>query len=370
MRKLLLACISCCCVSMVGAEEIDAPQAYTWNTALTLEAVSNLQGGVAKGTKTLANFDATLAVDTEAAGWWSHGTWFVYALGDYGKNPSDNSGDLQTLSNIATDNAFKIYEFWYQHRFANDAIKLLFGLHDYNSTFYSLASAGLFTMASFGIGPDTSQVTPSIFSTTSTALHLTLQGEHFYGLFAVYDGVPGDPDNPRGTHIQFNKGDGLFKAAEVGVAEEKKYKFAVGAWQKTTQEERAVDGELSTKNSGFYLIGEKNISDNVAAFFQYGRADDTKNQLDEYWGAGLTYANLIVNEDAVGLGAARAHNGLPFLRENPELEASETVWELTYFSPLVEHLNAQTSLYYVKNPSMMPSVDNAVALGLRLYIEF
>jgi porin len=142
IRAILLT-ISLLCFSIFAlAGEAGESQAYQWSTALTVEAIDNFQGGVAQGTRGLANLDATLAVDTEAAGWWGNGTWFVYMLGDYGKNPSELSGDLQTLSNIATDDALKVYEFWYQHAFVNDSIKLLFGLHDYNSTFYSLDSAG------------------------------------------------------------------------------------------------------------------------------------------------------------------------------------------------------------------------------------
>lgn len=371
MRKSLVLLLSCCS-PLALAQQLAIPQAYQWSTALTLETIDNLQGGVAEGAKGLANLDVTLTVDTGAADWWDNGTWFVYVLGNYGSNPSAMSGDMQTLSNIATDDALKIYEFWYQHHFADDKIQLLLGLHDYNSVFYSLDSAGLFTSASFGIGPDTSQVSPSIFSTTSAAVQLSLTQDSFYMLLAAYDGVPGDPDNSRGTHIQFNKGDGVFRAAEVGVIEDQQYKFGVGAWQKTTREDSAVDGQPSNKNSGYYIIGEKNLSEQWTVFFQYGRADEDKNQLDEYWGGGVTLSGYWQEGDDAGLGCSRAHNGLPFLQqpENANLEKAETLCELTYFRPLVEHLNGQASLYYVENPSMQPELDNALALGVRLYIEF
>ena len=348
----------------------NVPEPFEWATALTLEAVGNTHGGVAKGTKSLGNLDATLTIDTAQAGWWDGGTWFVYVLGNYGKNPSDMTGDLQTLSNISTDNALKVYEFWYEQRFANDAVKLLVGLHDYNSTFYALDSAGLFTVSSFGIGPDTAQVSPSIFSTTATAVQLTFQQRNMYLLLAVYDGVPGDPNNPRGTHVQFNRGDGLFNAAELGFMDGKKYKIAIGGWQKTTEEKNVINGQLSNQNHGYYIIGEKNISENLTAFFQYGRADDAKNQLDEYTGAGLRLNNVWQENDAVGLGVAIAHNGAPYVIQNANIETAETILELTYFRPLVTHLNGQASIYYVKNPSMSPLLDNALALGLRLYIEY
>jgi len=372
MRKLLFMLIMGCCTTFASADESSAPQAYVWANMLTLEAIDNVQGGVARGTKGLANLDVTLTVDTGAADWWSNGTWFMYVLGDYGSNPSAMSGDLQTLSNIATDDTLKVYEFWYMHHFADDAVQLLVGLHDYNSVFYSLDSAGLFTMASFGIGPDTSQVTPSIFATTSTAVQLTVKQDNFYVLLGAYDGVPGDPDNTRGTHIQFNKGDGVFKAAELGLTEDKKYKFAVGGWQKTTEEDNVVDGQPIDENSGYYIIGEKNLTEQLTVFFQYGRADDAKNQLDEYWGGGVTLNNYWKEGDDAGVACGRAHNGTPFLQqpENSGLSEAEVVCEATYFRPLVEHVNGQASIYYVDHPSMMPELDAAVALGARLYIEF
>ena len=150
----------------------------------------------------------------------------------------------------------------------------------------------------------------------------------------------------------------------------KKYKIAIGGWQKTTEKPNVDNGLLSNTNYGYYIIGEKNISENLTAFFQYGRADDAKNQLDEYTGAGLRLNNAWHENDALGLGVARAHNGAPYVTQNPSIETAETILELTYFKPLVSHLNAQASIYYVKNPSMSPLLDNALALGLRLYIEY
>jgi porin len=352
-----------------------AESAYEWTGALTLESVSNLDGGVKTGSRQLANLDLTLAVDTEAAGWWGSGEWFVYVLGDAGKNPSDYVGDVQGVSNIATDESLKVYEFWYQHHFADKRISVLFGLHDYNSTFYSLESAGLFTHPSFGIGPDTSQAVPSIFSTTSTALHFTFSGEHQYLLAAIYDGIPGDPDNPRGTHIQFNSGDGVFSAAEWGWADDANNKIALGVWQLTAEIENPVDGIVVDDNSGIYFIAEKNINDVAAVFVQLGQADDSVNQLAYYGGTGITFSNFWLDGDGLGLAVAHARNGDPYLArykivQGAELERAETAWEFTYFAPFTDQLSAQASLYYIQHPSMDKTLDDALALGARFYIEF
>lgn len=370
MNKSLLFAIILGEAVFAHADEDAEPAAYALAGALTLESVTNLEGGAKEGTRELANLDITLAIDTGQANWWNNGEWFVYVLGDTGKDPSEYTGDVQGISNIATDEALKIYEFWYQHSFADGSIKVLFGLHDYNSTFYSLDASGLYSHPSFGIGPDTSQVGPSIFSTTSTALHFTFQGEHQYLLVAVYDGIPGDPDNPRGTHIQFNNGDGLFSAAEWGWANDTHDKIAIGTWQQTAEVENPVNGNINDDNTGVYVIAEKNINDVAGIFLQLGRADDLYNQLEYYAGTGITFNSFWINGDGFGLAVAHARNGDPYLANNEDTERAETAWELSYFSPIVDHLSAQASLYYIQNPSMDKTLDDAVALGARIYIEF
>lgn len=356
--------------ALAGDDSAKHNPAYALAGALTLESVRVVDGGIKKGSRELANLDLTLALDTQAAGWWANGEWFVYVLGNAGKNPSDYAGDVQGISNIATDEAIKVYEFWYQHYFVDDHVKVLFGLHDYNSTFYSLEAAGLFTHPSFGIGPDTSQVGPSIFSTTATALHLTLESDTQYLLAAIYDGIPGDPNNPRGTHIQFNSGDGLFGALEWGWTPAVGDKVALGVWQHSAEVESVVTGNLIDSNSGVYLIAEKNINDVAAVFLQLGRADDQYNQLEYYAGTGVTFPNFWRTGDGLGIAVAQARNSDPYLAANTELQRAETAWELTYYSPLVDYLNAQASVYYIQHPAMDKTLDDALAIGARLFIEF
>lgn len=349
---------------------LHADDAYVWENALTLESIHNFSGGIEKGSAELANLDLTLAINSEAAGWWGNGEAFIYVLGNYGRDPAEFTGGVQGISNIAADDAIKIYEFWYQHSFVDDSIKLLTGLHDYNSTFYSLDSAGLFNHPSFGIGPDTSQATPSIFPTTAWTLHLTLDLNSFYVLTAVYDGVPGDPDNPRGTHIQFDSDDGLFKAIEVGLVEESQYKFALGYWNLSAETESPIDASAIDSNQGLYLIGEQYLSENLAIFFQIGQADEDTNQISDYYGGGIVYSNLWTDGDAIGLAFAKVKNADAFMNLNAGILRSETAIEFSYNRPWADIISSQFSIYHIQNPDMDPSLDDALAVGLRLVIAF
>lgn len=313
--------------------------------------------------------DLTFALDTGALQWWQNGEWFIYLLADAGDNPSDLTGDVQGISNIAAPRAARIYEFWYRHSFAEGDVNVLLGLHDFNSAFYSLESAGLFTHASFGIGPDVSQVVPSIFPVTS--LGLVVAGEHqsLYWQTAVYDGVPGDPDNPRGTHVQLGGDDGVFAAVEWGFQQAELYKAGVGYWYHTAAFETPADSRSLDDNSGIYFIGERYFGAGWAAFVQTGLARDRVNLINQYLGCGLSFSGALVESDSLGFAVAQVKADKRWRSENPQQKALERAWELTYRFPVTDFLALQGNLYYIENPGFDTSLDNAVAAGLRVYID-
>lgn len=344
--------------------------AYEIGADLVLEAVHNTRGGLARGGAELASLSASVSLDTAQADLWHGGEWFVSALANAGDNPSDWTGDVQGISNIAAPRAAKIYELWYQHSFSDDQLQLLLGLHDYNALFYALDSAGLFTHASFGIGPDTSQVGPSIFPTTSLGLVASGNHQSLYWQMAVYDGVPGDPENPRGTQIHLNSEDGVFAGFEWGMREPEVYKWGLGYWYHSAQFEEPVYGETLDDNAGIYALAERYLGDHWAVFAQLGYARAHYNRLRRYLGAGVTYADLIKAGDQLGLGLARAQLDSQFRRENPDLARAEEALECTYFVPVLQHLGAQASVYYIRNPGFDPNLDETLALGLRVLLEY
>ncbi len=362
----------------------------TAEAVLTADFLYNTRGGLDEDGTILGNFDLVFELDTEQAGWWGNGTFLLYVLGNWnhGGFMSDIVGDLQVTSNIEADPALRLYEAWYEHTFADGRLSLLGGLHDFNSEFNVLAAASLFTNSSFGISPDIAQTGPSIFPTTSLALRLRAQPtERSYILAAVYDGVPGDPDNPPNTVIKLEQGDGVFAALEIGMtADEPGYrdffKLGVGAWVHTADLEN-FDGEIKGTNHGFYLIAEKTLfaetddGQGLGAFLQLGFADENWNQLGNYWGAGLSYVGLIPgrDRDVTGLAIGSARNGDEFRKYAEEelmtpVERAETVIELTYRIEVMPGLALQPDVQYIIHPSMDPDVEDALQVGVRLEMSF
>lgn len=340
---------------------------------LTTEWVAALDGGVNHSSHGLLNVDGIWLVDTTAAGWWQNGELQVYVLADYGSDPSNATGDSQTLSNIATDNAIKLYELWYRHTFWQEQLQLLVGLQDFNSNFYALDSAALFNHSSLGIGPEVSQVGPSIFATTALSVQVRYQTKQFYGQFATYDGIPGAPDHPQGTHVQLRAADGLFSAAEFGFDTERG-KIAAGKWWHTAHVTNPITEQPMQFNSGHYVIGQWRMDDNVWLFAQLGFADRLRNQFDRYLGLGMSGYDLLMAQDQWGIARAEAQQATAYRQaqanQGNKLPRQETAWELSYGWPFSEQLSVQLSYYYIDKPLNAENADFASAFGVRCYYQF
>lgn len=362
-------------------------------TAYTGEAWHNTRGGIDRGSALLDNLDVTFTLDAETLLGQPGGTFFFYFLGDSGGSPSDHVGDSQTVSNIDAPDTFKLYEAWYEQRFgADDDSSLLFGLYDLNSEFDVIPSGGLFILSSHGIGPDFSQSGvngPSIFPTAALGLRFgTEVREMAYFQAGVWDGVPGNPNDPHGTHILLNHDDGLLLTVEAGLLlpgpldddERPNAKLALGHWRYSAAfpDLTATDGlgnPVQRKgNQGSYLIGEYAVIREAGAprqglslFARLGRANDDLNPIARYHGFGMVYTGLLParDYDRLGLALAGAENGAKY-RAAAGVEARETIVEFTYRAVVFPWLAIQPDVQYVINPGSDPALDNALVVGVRV----
>ena len=384
--------IKCLKISLAGllltyiglAEAQDPPpaplsekdQGIDFEAILTTDWMANTRGGIKRTSRVLGNIDLTATFDTERLGLWEDGTFFLYGLGNAGGDPSTYVGDIQVSDNIETNDTAKLYEAWYEHRFIEDRISVLAGLHDLNSEFYVLDNASTLINSSFGVGPDLSQIGPSIFSTTALALRARVSFSDSVSLAAaVYDGVPGDPENDRGTRIRFDSHDGTFSIGELSYTSaegDPHTKLGFGLWYSTARFEdiSEIDREW---NMGYYglaeipLLLEQDNAQGLGAFLSLGSADKHRNQIDRFTGIGLIYTGAIPSrdEDVVSFGVAQAHNSNRFLEFNEGTERAETAYELTYRIVISDHISVQPDIQYIVNPGTDPALDNAVIVGVR-----
>lgn len=353
-----------------------------WLVVYTGEGFYNTAGGLERGGGYLGNLDATVEW-TDLAWFGEGGKALVYVLGNHGDSPSERIGDAQGYSNIDAPQAIKLYEAWYEQPFAEGAASWKFGLIDLNSEFDVVSSAALFQNSSFGIGPDFSQSGingPSIFPTTSLGLRLLWGGTGGgYGACIVLDGVPGDPDNPRGTHVRLSADDGWLGTCELGheirteAGPVRKVNF--GSWRYSEPVAR-LDGRGMARNHGWYAAYDQRLlrlGDNAAlhGFVRVGLADDALNAFDRFRSGGLQWQGLFAADgsDALGLAVARVELGEPYREASANagspVSGHETAIELTYRVVITDGLALQPSVQRIRHPGFAPTLDDVTAVSVR-----
>jgi porin len=358
----------------------------------TGEISSIRKGGLQKKTVFLDNKDIVLFLDANKLLGWKHTEFCLYFLGNAGESPTKYIGDIQAVSSIDAFPTWKLYEAWYQGSFFNNKLSLKFGLYDLNSEFDVMDSCSIFHNGAFGMGVDISQSGlngPSIFPVTSLGLRAKYifqcnDSKNYYSQLAILDGVPGNLDNPAGTHIILKSSDGLLLVNETGYVSTNKYykKFAIGIWYYTANTSEILPNSNTKyrKNKGAYLLAEHQIfqeknteSQGLIAFLRIGTADKYVNQLDFYMRFGLNYTGIIPgrDNDQLAIGLTYAHNSKNYIKVNKyNLTYAETVIEIVYRFQITPWFAIKPDLQYVINPGTSKQIKNALVFGFRTEMIF
>lgn len=356
------------------------------------EYMSVTTGGLNQKGEYLSRTDVGMTLNTEKLMNWQGGTFQFTFLRTDGGRPNQDAGSLQGVSSIEAPVTAKLFEAWYDQKFASGSASLRFGLYDLSTEFDAMETSKMFSNPSFGTSPDFSQSGvngPSVFPATSLALRTRYQlAGNIYAQAAILDGVPGKPGSPHGTYVRLDPEDGWLLAAETGYqatreknSKERYIKLGLGGWRYT--EPLTVDilgNPISpTYSQGFYLISEAHIYRETEGghrglywFLHYGYAEQKLHRIGHYTGGALIYTGLFPgrDEDQLGLGVANATNGNYYLSANPGIESHETIWELAYRARITAWLMLQPDIQYIENPGTNPGVSNAVVASLRFFLAF
>lgn len=366
---------------------------------------SNLSGGLEQGTTALGNLDVEFDFNLATLIGWEGVTAGVHGIASHGGKPNANLvGSSQGVDNIEVDtNTAKLFQAWIQKQFLNEKLSALVGLYDLNSEFYVSKSTGIFLHPAPGIGSELAQTGlngPSVFPTSSVGVRVGyLPTPETYVQAVVLDGVPGDPDNPRGTHIQCNDGDGTLRVVEAGympgnaqggesASSARADKYAVGAWSYTSRFADLVDVDgmgdplMRKGNRGFYVLAERtlhrgarNPDSHVDGFIRYGRANADFNQFSSYFQTGLVFSGMLAgrSEDQLAVSYSTARTGdkyrLAASIAGAEATLHESVWEVTCRAYLAPWLSVQPNIQYVIHPGADAQIRNATVLGVRFEIS-
>ena len=352
------------------------------------------------GLKNMGNFDLKVSVDLNNSLQLNGLKGFAYVLGNYGSKLQDLTGTAQGISNIEAASTWKLYQFWLEQSLFDDKLSFLFGLYDLNSEFDRREASSIFINPSQTMGPDFSQTGengPSIFPATSLALRIKYNFlNNFTFLSSAFDGVPGDPENPYGTHIILNKNDGLLITNEIDYLSGSGFtgeylRFGAGSWFYTSKFNDISDSYQSLNsiqregNLGFYFFGEKKIlmgenfpANEMSFYLRTGSANGDVNQFNSFYGGGITFKGLWGRkDDAFGIAFAYAHNSYKFIEmlSNTsaypgEVQPFETVLEATYNLQINSYIAIQPDIQYISYPSLNYLHDNLLLSLLRVKFSY
>ncbi len=357
---------------------------------------SLVSGGVDRKTDFTGLLELELHLDGDRLLGWHGSKFFIFGIGSHGNDFLENVGSTHDVSSIAAPDTFKFLELWYEQSFLEDQVSVLFGLYDLTGEFDIRPTAQLFINGAFGTGRDLSETGksgPSTFPVTSLATRIKVKPTpSLYYMGAILDGVPGDPTNPNGTHIDLNNDDGLLIANEIGyeLQDVKKglNKAGLGSWIYTTDLDDRVRVDASgnpVQQSGTYgiyafvdvaiFLEERSTSQGLYSFFRIGIAEEDVNKIDLYLDGGLVYQGLFPNrpEDKMGLAFSMDHFSEGFKQKQEQnqilIEETEVLLELTYSFHAGSGIYLQPDFQYVFNPAELKGASNAASIGLRFSIN-
>lgn len=341
----------------------------------------DLSGGLSRGSGAPSALHLSATLDSRYWGASGADRLYLDLLGTGGTSISNRAGDLQGLDNVEATNTARVFAAWYEHSFAGSGTSVRLGVQDYNALFDTLDNAALFINSSPGLDPSISQIGISTFPEPALGAVAQWQGRKgLYALAGVYDGTPGLPGHPYGTHLEWRGGDGAFSALEGGVSGggDNPYKLGMGLWH-DSRHFTDPRGRTRDTNQGGYLIGERTIpagTDGLpwktGVYFQLGLASPSRNVIDHYLGGGLTLTGILASrpDDQLGLALARAHTSTSYRNTTADASTAETVFELSYQAVLGTHFSLQPDLQYILDPGASNAVKNAWLLGARAELSW
>ena len=336
------------------------------------DLVSNLSGGIKKGTTYLGLANLKAGVNTQAAGWWKGGEFRINAANTHGGAPSESFvGDFQGVSNIEAGNLTFMYELWYKQTVGN--LSLTVGLQDLNSNFAITDNGALFTNSSFGIHPSIADNIPSpIFPLT--ALGAMLQYNYKDKLIwqaAIFDGTPDDfENNPYNTSWNLSGNDGYLAVTEIQILHnlvhgyDGSYKFGAYFHQ------HCDSTTIEQKNKGFYFVGDqmvhRTLNGGISLFSQVGLSPKHENKNNYYLSLGVNIKGISQKRSKDEAGIAIAYAGF-----GQGTRRNETAVELTYLFSANENISLKPDLQYIIHPAgTETNLPNALVGSLRIELDF
>lgn len=379
MKSFLIASIIVFLILPVRLKAQDEKEPLIdFNASYTGDVVSNLSGGLKRGTKYLGLANFRLSLKTSSLGLWKGGEFFINGANAHGGDPSsDLIGDFHIVSNIETADLTYLHELWYKQAFGG--FEITAGLQDLNTEFVTTDNGSIFLNSTFG--------TPSTIASNvpSPIFPLTAVGASFKADFgrnslklAFFDGVPTSfTDNPHNLRWEIDSDEGIFAISEFSRTGELlgmpgKYRGGVYYHSQLPVKSDEQPVSVNSYNYGIYLIADQIIwkdpdgTGEISGFLQLAVSPERINSHHLYIGTGVSITGLLPGRsgDILGIAYNRTRIADPLLKD-------ESIVELTYKAGICDNFFIQPDFQYVMNPGGTDSeLPDAFAASLRFGLNF
>jgi porin len=346
----------------------------------TGEFFGSLSGGLEEGNDYLGALSFMMGLDTEQAGLWAGGEFFLHVQSIHGKGITERYvGDFQSVSNFDAHDFVQISDFWYKHHFMEDRLWVKVGKMEANDDFAFVDYGVEFIHSSPGLIP---------------TIPLPTFPDQDWGVVVGYDtqdwfsmnvGVfQGDPNGDRSLSQTFDSLVGPMVMAEPAFHYDLfalPGHFRVGAWWNGVNGEQfdrhAANPPLYQDRYGFYLtmdqmVWKENPQDEedeqgVGVVGQYGFTPEDRGEATYYVGGGLQWTGALPSrdQDVWGVGVFQAG----FSEDAGFVDSAETVVEVFYKYQALGWMTLKPDFQYIIDPGGMGNGD-AVAVGLRWEMVF
>ena len=132
MKKIVLACALLSVIFLpLSAQDSTKTkeEAFTFEASYIGDNINNLSGGIKRGSSYLGMANLRVLFDTQNAGLWKGGSFYLNAANTHGATPSaDMLGDVQVVSNIDAGDHTYVQELGFKQTIGR--VELIAGLQD------------------------------------------------------------------------------------------------------------------------------------------------------------------------------------------------------------------------------------------------
>jgi porin len=356
---------------------------------------TNPVGGIEQGYTYSGLLDFGAELDLERMLDWKG--WLFHVSGSWagGKNLSNDVGSFVPVNAVYSGDSLRFFEMWGEKRWSEDEWSLRFGRlsvgweygldYDINTQYLSAA----FRLNIFGLDANAVNFTVIPFANWGTRLRWTPNPSWRFQA-SVMNGYPRDFENndEHGLDWSFEPEEDTFIIAESS------YQWAVSRTQRKdspgilpgrvtfggyydtgTYETLDASGSMAQDLYTVYVNVRQKVTEPVAGEDQginlwtvvtySGRPEIAP--VTWFWSGGAVWLGPLKNrpDDTIALGFANS-----WFSEELSGKSYETTFELAYTYEVDERLNITPDIQYLLQPGGTGDIDNALIVGVLLYLTF